>query len=112
MGIVRFTALLSVLCLTTFYSGYCLAYLAGLDMTNVAVVYGDITNVAEVRAFLLACLPYGTSLAFVFVPLILPLETRRYCIYLKKKSHSYIMLYCIGFLIIDSMEKFISLLCV
>ena len=39
-NIARLIVMLSVLCLTTFYCGYCLADIAALGMGNVAIIYG------------------------------------------------------------------------
>lgn len=39
-NIARLIIILSVLCLSTFYCGYTLAYIAALGMGNVAIVYG------------------------------------------------------------------------
>ena len=76
-NIARLIIILSVLCLSTFYCGYTLAYIAALGMGNVAIVYGIMTGISVVRAFLLASLPYGVTVGTLFSPLVIPFASRR-----------------------------------
>jgi len=76
-NIARLIFLLSVLCLTTFYCGYCLAYIAALGAENVVIVYGPVTTIPIVKAFLLSCLPFGVTFGTFLSPWIIPLASRR-----------------------------------
>lgn len=76
-NIARLVVLLSVLCMTTFYCGYCMAYIAALGANNVSIVYGSVTKEPVVKAFLLAVLPYGITLGTFLSPWVLTKTTRR-----------------------------------
>jgi hypothetical protein len=73
----RYVAILTILCMTTFYCGYCLAYITALGSDNVQLVYGDITLKPVVKAFLISSVPFGVSFGTFLNPWILPLASRR-----------------------------------
>ena len=50
-NIARFVLTLTILCMTTFYCGYCMAYIGALGADNVSMVYGSVTIVHVVKAF-------------------------------------------------------------
>ena len=73
----RYILILSILCLTTFYCGYCLAYITALGSTNLAIVYGEITKKPVVKAFLISAVPFGVTFGTFLNPYILPRASRR-----------------------------------
>jgi hypothetical protein len=40
INMCRYIAILTILCMSTFYCGYCLAYMTALGSTNIKIVYG------------------------------------------------------------------------
>lgn len=73
----RYILILSVLCLSTFYCGYCLAYITALGSANLAIVYGEVTLKPAVKAFLISAVPFGVTFGTFLNPFILPLASRR-----------------------------------
>jgi hypothetical protein len=77
INMCRYVAILTILCMTTFYSGYCHAYLTALGSSNVKLVYGDVTLKPIVKAFLISSMPFGVMSGNFLNPWILPLASRR-----------------------------------
>lgn len=91
-NIARLIFTLTILCMTTFYCGYCMAYIAALGADNVSIVYGSVTIVPVVKAFLLACLPYGIMVGTFLSVWVIPLATKRYLNCVKKEPYSHFVL--------------------
>lgn len=73
----RYIFILSVLCLSTFYCGYCLAYITALGSNNLGIVYGEVTKIPVVKAFLISSVPWGVALGTFINPYIIPKASRR-----------------------------------
>lgn len=73
----RYIIMMSVLCLTTFYCGYCLAYITALGSENLAIVYGEVTKLPVLKAFLISSVPWGVCIGTFLNPYILPKASRR-----------------------------------
>lgn len=88
----RYIGILTVLCLTTFYCGYILAYITALGSENVVIVYGQITLEPVVKAFLISSVPFGVTFGMFLNPWVLPLASRRY---LSFRSRNLTLILCL-----------------
>lgn len=68
---------LSVLCLTTFYFGYCLVYISALGFGALVEAYGTKLNLSYVKGLLIGCLTLGAMLGSIVAIFLVPLTTRR-----------------------------------
>lgn len=65
--------------MTSFYCGYCIAYVTALGNKNLTLVYGDIVKVnGVVNGFLIAAVPFGVSIGAFISIFVIPLFARRY----------------------------------
>jgi hypothetical protein len=96
--------------MTTFYCGYCIAYIAALRVDNLTLIYGQLIGNANIRACCLSCVPYGVTLGTFIAIKVVPMITRRYFLLFKYRKLTFILA-CCGILVegviqVDSLIAF------
>lgn len=76
MGTLRLK--ISLLCLSTFYWGFCLAYLSTLSTQTLINVFGEECRSSTVRGFLIGVLTLGAAVGAFTSPFWMKCLTRRY----------------------------------